>query len=774
MQRNWIGRKEGYDQYYQVNDSDIKLETFTTHNHTSFAEIFIAIAPEHHIGLELVKGTEKEKGALEFIERIKNKKSRGEFKPETAKEGYFTGKYAKDPCSGRDLPIYIADFALIEFGTGIVKASCHDQRDFDFAKTHDIQLVEVLFPNKLVEKKKNFYDIIHPGLDEDKMRDYKYDGAYDDKAIGTVKVDIKEDLAEVELKVDKKTPYAAMQESAVLRQLTYNLFYKSNIKRIVITNMKDCSMQLNDFVEIGFIPSENDQFILEKGNEKIPLSYDGQGYMFRSDQFNGMSVPEAKQKMGEWMVKKKYAKKSVAYSLRDWLVSRQRYWGTPIPVIHCNKCGVVPVPEKDLPVLLPEDVKFGKGNPLATNKKFVDVECPKCKEKAKRETDTMDTFFDSSWYFLRYCDNKNKKKAFDTKKVQYWMPVDQYIGGAEHACMHLIYARFFVKALRDLGLLKFDEPFTKLFNQGMLHGDDGYVMSKSRGNVVLPETISKKYGIDTARFFLVSIASPDKDLQWSDQGIQGSARFINKTWNYFDSVKIGKSSSKVESKLNKAIKGITEDIENFRYNLAIIKIRELFDSFEPEVNKYTLEKFLKLMHPFCPHLTEELWEKIGGKGFISLAKWPEYDESKIDLKAEANEELVHQTVSDVDSIIKLGKVEKPKEIVLFVSEKWKYGFFSKMRKALEESHDIKTIMPKVVGKEHAKDISKMVPKLVKDPSKVPSVITDQDNEYAVLMKSREFIREEFKVDKVDVVRAEDSEEAKAKQAIPGKPAILLR
>ncbi|GAG43232.1 unnamed protein product, partial [marine sediment metagenome] len=230
--------------------------------------------------------------------------------------------------------------------------------------------------------------------------------------------------------------------------------------------------------------------------------------------------------------------------------------------------------------------------------------------------------------------------------------------------------RFFVKALRDLGYLKFDEPFTKLFNQGMLHGDDGYVMSKSRGNVVLPETISKKYGIDTARFFLVSIASPDKDLQWSDTGIEGSSRFIKKIWNYFDTVKIGKSSSKVESKLNKAIKGITEDIEDFRYNLAIIKIRELFDAFEPEVSKFTLQKFLKLLHPFCPHLTEELWEKTGGKGFISLAKWPEYDESKIDLKAEANEELVHQILSDINSVIKLIGIKEPKEVILFVSEKW--------------------------------------------------------------------------------------------------------
>ncbi|MBW2981636.1 leucine--tRNA ligase [Candidatus Woesearchaeota archaeon] len=774
MQKNWIGKKEGYDQYYKVEGMNITLSTFTTHHHTSFAEIFIAIAPEHPIALELVKGTEQEKGALEFIERIKNNKARGEFMAEAAKEGYFTGRYTKDPCSGRDLPIYIADFALMEFGTGIVKASCHDQRDFDFAKTHDIRLFEVLFPNKLVEKKKNIYDVIHPGLDNEKMRNYRYNGAYDGKKIGTVKINIKTDLAEIEIKIDKNIPYAAMQESAVLRQLTQILFYQEGkADKIVVTNMKDCSMKLNDFVEIGFIPNDKNQFILEKGKEQIPLSYDGQGYMFDSAQFTGMSVPEARIKMGDWMEDQGYAKKSVAYSLRDWLVSRQRYWGTPIPVIHCEKCGIVPVPEKDLPVLLPEKVRFGKGNPLETSKSFIEIKCPKCKAKARRETDTMDTFFDSSWYFLRYCDNKNNKEPFEKKKAKYWMPVDQYIGGAEHACMHLIYARFFTKALRDLGYIGFDEPFTKLFNQGMLHGEDGFVMSKSRGNVVLPEAISKKYGIDTARFFLVSIASPDKDLSWSDAGIEGSSRFIHKVWNYFHPVKIGKSSKKVESKLNKAIKGATEDIENFRYNLAIIKIRELFDSLEPEVSLDTLEKFLKLLHPFCPHFTEELWEKIGNKPFISLASWPKYDESKIDLKAEEAEKIFENTITDIRNVLKLTKINNPKEIILFAADEWKYKFFKNLKKEIEKTRDIGELIRKTMIKDHGKDISAIIPKLVKDPSKIPEVILDQKTEINALRESIDKIKKEFKAESVAVIRAEESEEDKAKQAMPGKPAIFL-
>ena len=356
--------------------------------------------------------------------------------------------------------------------------------------------------------------------------------------------------------------------------------------------------------------------------EKMSRAYTDEGTLINSGEFNGTPNEDAIDEITKFLEKKKLGKKVVQYKLRDWLISRQRYWGTPIPFIYCDKCGLVPVPEKDLPVILPEDVKFGEGNPLATNNNFVNAKCPKCNGKAKRETDTMDTFMDSSWYFLRYCDSKNDKAPFDRKKADYWMPVDQYIGGAEHACMHLVYARFFIKALRDLGFLKFDEPFTNLFNQGMLHGTDGHVMSKSRGNVVMPETVSEKYGIDTARFFLVSIASPDKDLVWSDEGIEGSLRFVNRVINYFDIVKISKSSKRIESKLNKTIKEVTKNIENFDYNIAVIHLRQFFESLELEVSKDTLEKFLKLLHPICPHITEELWASLGHEDSIHKSLWP--------------------------------------------------------------------------------------------------------------------------------------------------------
>ena len=510
--------------------------------------------------------------------------------------------------------------------------------------------------------------------------------------------------------------------------------------------------------------------------EKMARAYTGEGVLVNSGEFSGMRNTDAIEEITKFLEKKGVGKKVVQYKLRDWLISRQRYWGTPIPIIYCEKCGIVPVPEKDLPVVLPENVKFGEGNPLATNSEFVNIKCPRCKGNAKRETDTMDTFVDSSWYFLRFCDNKNEKEPFSKDKVKYWMPVDQYIGGAEHACMHLIYARFFVKVLKDLGYLDFDEPFTNLFNQGMLHGEDGHVMSKSRGNVILPEVISEKYGIDTARFFLVSIASPDKDLVWSSKGIEGSLRFINKVIDYYENVKIGKTSKRIESKLNKTIKEVTKEIENFNYNIAIIHIRKLFEAFEEEVGKETLEKFLKLLHPICPHITEELWEKLGNKTLIATSNWPEFDESKIDEKAEMAEEITRDIIKDIKNVIEFAKIEKPKKITLIISDKWKYKFYEKFKQEFGKTKEFKPIMEVLLKdselKPHAQDMQKWIPNLLKNPGKIPQILFDQKSEKEIFSSFAKKIKEEFKTD-VEVVLAEESKEAKAKNAMPSKPAIVV-
>jgi len=398
-------------------------------------------------------------------------------------------------------------------------------------------------------------------------------------------------------------------------------------------------------------------------------AYVGEGKLINSSEFNGLNNEKAKDEITKFLIKKKIGRKVVNFKLRDWGISRQRYWGTPIPIIHCPKCGAVPVPEKDLPVELPKEVKFGKGNPLETNEKWLNVKCPKCSGKARREAETMDTFVNSSWYFLRYCDSKNNKEIFDKKKVDYWGPVDSYIGGAEHACMHLIYSRFYVKFLRDLGLLKFDEPALRLFHQGMINDEGGEKMSKSKGNIIEPIETIKKYGVDTTRFFLISVASPDKGFNWSDEGIQGSARFIKKVMDSFEKIKIGKDSVELEFKINLTIKNLTNYYDNFDYRKASIELRELFEliSEQKEMSKLNLENSLKLLAPICSHIAEELWSKFGHKEFISTSSWPKFDESKLKVKkqeVDLNEKYIiylKEIISRVES-----KGEKVKKAYIYV------------------------------------------------------------------------------------------------------------
>lgn len=398
--------------------------------------------------------------------------------------------------------------------------------------------------------------------------------------------------------------------------------------------------------------------------KKMKGAFTDYGVLVNSDEFDGLHSGEAKEHITIVLNEKGLGKKTVNYKLRDWLISRQRFWGTPIPIVYCKDCGVVPVPEKDLPVVLPDDIKFkGIQNPLVDNKSFIEVSCPNCSGIARRETDTMDTFVNSSWYYLRYADSTNEKKIFDQKKSNYWAPIDLYIGGKEHANLHLIYIRFYTKFLREIGLVDFDEPAIRLFNQGFLLGPDGEKMSKSKGNVILPEVVSEKYGLDAARLFLVSVSSPDKDKVWSDNGAEGSRRFVAKIFDFVDKLDMEKSSKRVEHYVNKTISGVEKDILFLDYNLASIKLRKLFDVLiqENEISKKDLESVIKLLSPFVPHVAEELWERIGGKGFVSLALWPEVDESKIDEKFDKIEQALEKTVSDVLNILKIMKEKTGKE-----------------------------------------------------------------------------------------------------------------
>jgi leucyl-tRNA synthetase len=513
----------------------------------------------------------------------------------------------------------------------------------------------------------------------------------------------------------------------------------------------------------------------ELNAEKMSKAFTFDGILINSKDFDGMNNREAINEIPKFLEKKKLGKKVTNYKLRDWLISRQRYWGTPIPIIYCDNCGIVPVPEKDLPVKLPENVKFGEGNPLLTSKEFVETKCPKCKGKARRETDTMDTFVNSSWYFLRYTDTHNDKKIFDEKKAKYWLPIDLYIGGAEHACMHLIYFRFYTKFLRDLKLLNFNEPAVKLFNQGMVHGSDGAVMSKSRGNVVLPEEVSDKYGIDTARLFLMSQSTPNKDTLWSDKGIEGSFKFINRVMNYFGNFKEGKTSLRIENKLHKTIRDMTDDIENIKYNLAIIKLRMLFDAIEEEtISKSDASIFLQLLSPICPHVAEEYWEKLGNKSFISTSSWPEHNPKKINEKIEYIENLTYDTKKDILHVLELAKIPNPKEIELIVSESWKYSLFSKMKEIIDgqtrNPADIIKQLMQTDLKRYGQEIIKIVPRFV---DKLPEQILSQKEELSAFEEIKKQLEEEFKC-KFKIVKAEDSKEPKGKLAIPGRPTIILK
>ena len=540
MQKNWIGKSIGAEIDFKIDETDKLMKVFTTRADTLFGVTYMVMAPEHPYVMELVKGTEYEAPVLEYLEKVEHMNDIERTSTSNEKTGVFIGKYAINPVNGKKVPIFISDYVLMGYGTGAIMAvPAHDQRDFDFAKKFNLEIIPV---------------------------------------------------------VDTEDP------------------------EIDVNNL-------------------NQAFAAE-------------GKMINSDQFNGMDNKEAISAVIEWLDAEGIGKKTVNYRLRDWLISRQRYWGTPIPMIHCDDCGWVPEKEENLPVLLPTDVEFtGKGeSPLATSKTFADCTCPRCGKKATRELDTMDTFLDSSWYFLRYCDPKNAEAAFDKKKVDYWMNVDQYIGGVEHAILHLMYARFFQMALYDLGLVSAEEPFKNLLTQGMVN-KDGKKMSKSIGNVVSPEEIIQKYGADTARLFILFAAPPERELDWSDKGVEGSFRFLNRVWRLVyefvnnseeagDEYEVKTAADKdLNYVLNTTIKKVTEDVGGrFSFNTAISSIMELVNELYkykelPDANQAFLKKAIEvlviILSPFTPHICEEMWESLGYTGSLSDVAWPEYCEDAL-------------------------------------------------------------------------------------------------------------------------------------------------
>ncbi len=361
--------------------------------------------------------------------------------------------------------------------------------------------------------------------------------------------------------------------------------------------------------------------------------FTGEGEVINSDFLNGLFTPQAKEKIIDWLKENKVGNAKTTFRVRDWLVSRQRYWGAPIPIIWCDDCGAVPVEEESLPVELPTDVDFKPTgeSPLVDSKTFHDVTCPKCDKEARRESDTMDTFVDSSWYYLRYTDPKNEKAFADKKNVDYWCPVDLYLGGAEHAVMHLLYARFFSYALHDLGYVKFEEPFVKLRNQGLIMGPDGEKMSKSRGNVVNPDTVVSEYGADSIRLYEMFMGPLEDAKPWDTKGIVGIRRFLDKVWKAYSLVSDKEDSSNIETLLHKTIKKVSEDFENLKFNTAISQLMILTNEMlsSKSISKESFSTLVQLLAPLAPHLSEELWEMMGNTESVFKSTWPEHDPKKI-------------------------------------------------------------------------------------------------------------------------------------------------
>ena len=544
MQKNWIGKSIGAEISFDIVDFDEKLKVFTTRADTVFGVTYMVISPEHPFVKDLIKGRPEEKAALDYIEEVSHKNDIERSSTVAEKTGVFIGRYAVNPITGREIPIFISDYVLMGYGTGAIMAvPAHDQRDFDFAKKFNLDIVPVVEPN-------------------------------------------------------------------------------------------DSNINVNNLTE----------------------SFVAEGKMINSGEFNGLDNREAIEKVIDYITEKGIGKKTINYRLRDWLISRQRYWGTPIPMVNCPKCGWVPEKEENLPILLPKDVEFtGKGeSPLATSKDFANCKCPVCGGDAKRELDTMDTFLDSSWYFLRYCDPHNENMPFSKEKTDYWMSVDQYIGGVEHAILHLLYSRFFQKVFRDLGLVSNDEPFKRLLTQGMVN-KDGKKMSKSIGNVVSPDEIIKKYGADTARLFILFAAPPEKELDWSDEGVEGSYRFLNRVYRLaietVERINDEQNNSKAQDDkknsddkelllmMNAAIKKVTEDAGGrFNFNTAISSIMELvnecyrykeLDHARTDLLVDAVKNVVILLYPFAPHIAEEMWESFDS-GRLGDQPWPSYDESALE------------------------------------------------------------------------------------------------------------------------------------------------
>ena len=536
MQRNWIGKSRGADVEFTLVSTGEKIRIYTTRPDTLFGVTFFLLAPEHPLVDRLAGDAGSEQEVAAFRDRIAGRTEFERTAIDAEKDGLFLGDYVINPVNGEKVPVYTANFVIMEYGTGAVMAvPAHDQRDFEFARKYGLPVSVVIQP------------------------------------------------PDAELVAEEMTG-----------------------------------------------------------------AYEDEGIMVDSGEFTGTPNEEGKEAVCDQLERNGWGSRAVNYRLRDWLVSRQRYWGTPIPIIYCDSCGTVPVPEEDLPVILPEDLELGEGgkSPLATDESFLRAPCPRCGGIGRRESDTMDTFVDSSWYYFRYVSPRENEGPFDKEEVEYWMPVDQYIGGIEHAIMHLLYSRFFTKVIYDIGLIGFKEPFSRLLCQGMIT-KDGAKMSKSKGNVVTPDGYLDRLGADSLRLYIIFMGPPEVDKDWSDRGVEGASRFLRRVWRmvherYLPFIEKGSAPSKEDAR-HRALRGLTQrtvrdvtrDVEQFAFNTAVSFIMELVNGIytytseaapDTEVLREAVEAVLSLLAPFAPFICEELWQALGNDESIHLQPWPSFDQ----------------------------------------------------------------------------------------------------------------------------------------------------
>ncbi|MBT4722741.1 leucine--tRNA ligase [Candidatus Falkowbacteria bacterium] len=626
MQKNWIGRSEGAKVKFEVRNWKSEIEVFTTRPDTLFGATFMVLSPEHEL-VNKITTKENEAAMIKYQEEASKKSDLERTELQKDKSGVFTGAYAINPVNKKEIPIWIADYVLASYGTGAIMAvPAHDQRDYDFAKKYKLDIVPVVLPDKAS------YLVIEKSLPQSLVKDLQKYGK-----VNVEKID--KDWGgfyRVEVELDKEPEFMKFMEDNLLESSDDGgAWYTDSMGTTdhAIFSGKTFSIKdkksFEEFKKYGIslsIPKDQLDIVLEAFTDI------DNGTMINSQQFDGQKPKEAIKKIIDWLEKEGIGEKAVTYRLQDWVFSRQRYWGEPIPIVHCPKCGAVPVDEKDLPVVLPEVKNYepsGTGeSPLAGIDDWVNTQCPKCGVDAKRETNTMPQWAGSNWYYLRYIDPDNKDALVDYEKEKYWSPVDFYVGGAEHATRHLIYSRFWHKFLFDIGAVNYQEPFTRLQNVGLIMAEDGRKMSKRWGNVINPDDIIDEYGADSLRVYEMFMGPFDQAVNWDTNGLRGTRKFLEKIFK-FDKWQDG-DSKEAKTVYHQMVKKVTNDVENLRFNTAVSAMMIFVNKIvEIGCSKEIFQNFLKVLSPFAPHLAEELWVKSGKDESIFLSKWPEYDESQI-------------------------------------------------------------------------------------------------------------------------------------------------